>query len=59
MFINANRNDIETVKKEDLEKFRCLTKFSILRNKLNPETSVKEIEKYIEEHPKVKVDFSD
>jgi len=57
MYINANRNKIENIKKSDLEKFTNLVKFSIQRNKLSHE-SLDEIKKYIEEHPLVKVEYN-
>jgi hypothetical protein len=58
MLIEADRNNIETVKKEDLEKFRGLVKFSIRRNKLKKE-SVDELKKYILEHRHVEVTFDE
>ena len=54
MFINAYRNKIENIKKTDLEKFPFLVKFIVLRNKLTSD-SIRELEAYMTEHPKVKV----
>ena len=58
MFIEAERNNIETVKKEDLEEFGGLVNFSIGRNKLKKE-SVDELKKYKEEHRHVEVTFDE
>ena len=57
MFINAYRNKIENIKRVDLEKFPCLVKFVVLRNKLTKE-SIDELKEYSKEHPKVKIEFS-
>ncbi len=58
MFIEAERNNIETVKKEDLQEFGGLVNFSIGRNKLKKE-SVDELKKYKEEHRHVEVTFDE
>lgn len=57
MFINAYRNKIENIKKSDLEKFPCLVKLLVLRNKLTKD-SIDVLNDYMKENPKIKIEFS-
>lgn len=57
MEINANRNNIETIQKSDLQKFVHLVKFRVRRNKLN-KTTTEMIAAFILQNPTIQIQYN-